>query len=226
MMLEVIWRDASVSKRPFPTSQSDEILWQWIGNECIKEAVPDQPELRAACSSNSIGVYQRGRSRPARAGVENLVQPAGVYQRGRSRPARAQVQYVKGEPESVSKRPFPTSQSRRMVRMHRDQSVSKRPFPTSQSAPARRWRALQSVSKRPFPTSQSARIKTSGCCSECIKEAVPDQPERYYRFPYARSGVYQRGRSRPARAKYFRAESGGESVSKRPFPTSQSLQRY
>jgi len=56
-------------------------------------------------------------------------------------------------------------------------SVSKRPFPTSQSAASDISRNHQSVSKRPFPTSQSAGAVGIVLSEECIKEAVPDQPE-------------------------------------------------
>ncbi len=56
-----------------------------------------------------------------------------VYQRGPSRPARAMLVSLPALPPSVSKRPFPTSQS--------------------------------PISKRCFSV------------SECIKEALPDQPE-------------------------------------------------
>ncbi len=124
----------SVSKRPFPTSQSRPSAAGRRASECIKEAVPDQPEPSAAV----ILCYLR------------------VYQRGRSRPARASVLQAMCDGESVSKRPFPTSQS------------------------ADVWRGTHE--------------------SECIKEAVPDQPEPASASALIRSRVYQRGRSRPARA--------------------------
>ena len=103
--------DESVSKRPFPTSQSPIPATGVHQAECIKEAVPDQPEPTRSYMLSVVGVYQRGRSRPARA---NATQHAG---------------------------------------------------------------AARSVSKRPFPTSQSASDQSSPTSCECIKEAVPDQPE-------------------------------------------------
>ena len=123
-----------------------------------------------------------------------------VYQRGRSRPARA-----------------PRSRGA-SVR----QSVSKRPFPTSQSLSTRLQVWVWSVSKGPFPTSQSAREVLHTCAGECIKEAVPDQPEPQNRRLSRSTGVYQRGRSRPARAVTGIRQRPSVSVSKRPFPTSQS----
>ena len=38
-------------------------------------------------------------------------------------------------------------------------------------------RRNRSVSKRPFPTSQSYSVRSYLAAIECIKEAVPDQPE-------------------------------------------------
>ena len=49
---------------------------------------------------------------------------------------------------------------------------------------------------------QPERCRYSVCMhAECIKEAVPDQPERDSASGYGATGVYQRGRSRPARAR-------------------------
>ncbi len=191
----------SVSKRPFPTSQSYRGPGARSGRECIKEAVPDQPERLSACPLPRRRVYQRGRSRPARAPL----------------PDRQQLL------RSVSKRPFPTSQSRRARAGENRNECIKEAVPDQpertgeatngavgvyqrgRSRPARapaarlppgRW----SVSKRPFPTSQSTFFIPPRTIIECIKEAVPDQPEH----------------ARPNETAH-RA-----SVSKRPFPTSQS----
>jgi len=146
----------SVSKRPFPTSQSRSGMNYTHNGECIKEAVPDQPEH-----------FRHARICPGR-----------VYQRGRSRPARARLL---GQGRAAG-------------------SVSKRPFPTSQSASASARMTAASVSKRPFPTSQSRKRHRAQKRPECIKEAVPDQPELSPLDSRRPPGVYQRGRSRPARA--------------------------
>jgi len=168
--------------------------------ECIKEAVPDQPEL------NGIVILRVPR----------------VYQRGRSRPARALSASHTPRSTSVSKRPFPTSQSMRASISSARKSVSKRPFPTSQSLQTPLTSREPSVSKRPFPTSQSRLSTGHTGWAECIKEAVPDQPELKHIGTNGHSGVYQRGRSRPARADRRRRDVLPSSVSKRPFPTSQS----
>ena len=83
-----------------------------------------------------------------------------------------------------------------------------------------------SVSKRPFPTSQSHYRNQISLAKECIKEAVPDQPEPAARRGRLPSRVYQRGRSRPARATVINEAEDKESVSKRPFPTSQSEESH
>jgi len=133
------------------------ISWRCEPLECIKEAVPDQPEPHSRHMLRADRVYQRGRSRPARA----------------------------------------------------------------KSPPARRQR--RSVSKRPFPTSQSPAQARSPLPPECIKEAVPDQPEPHRPELLQPERVYQRGRSRPARARRHDELGYNGSVSKRPFPTSQSI---
>ncbi len=213
----------SVSKRPFPTSQSTGVMSPNGSMECIKEAVPDQPEPDRHRRAQGCGVYQRGRSRPARA----------------NRPQdRAGV-------ESVSKRPFPTSQSSRGVLYiattecikeavpdqpepgHVSCRRPRRVYQRGRSRPARATKrtpvgAGWSVSKRPFPTSQSGRYDILQRRWECIKEAVPDQPELGRTDVVSPDRVYQRGRSRPARATSPAARSATSSVSKRPFPTSQS----
>jgi len=147
---------SSVSKRPFPTSQSVALRQFGFHLECIKEAVPDQPE------PDAFGIGGNDR----------------VYQRGRSRPARARWRHPVWCTQSVSKRPFPTSQSWPVLNKRKGASVSKRPFPTSQSAAATLSACTPSVSKRPFPTSQSEIVRRATAQQECIKEAVPDQPER------------------------------------------------
>jgi len=123
----------SVSKRPFPTSQSIFPYDHNIDVECIKEAVPDQPELLYLWNSETQGVYQRGRSRPARASEQEILRVAG----------------------SVSKRPFPTSQSEGDVL----------------SLPAKEC-IKEAVPDQPERTRLMASLTL-----ECIKEAVPDQPE-------------------------------------------------
>jgi len=146
-----------------------------------------------------------------------------VYQRGRSRPARADVRFFFDDVTSVSKRPFPTSQSPSGTTAPRSQecikeavpdqpeqylsisSLTVRVYQRGRSRPARalkhEFRALYvSVSKRPFPTSQSTRTGGPRLSVECIKEAVPDQPEPGFLDGLVDGRVYQRGRSRPARA--------------------------
>jgi len=54
-------------KEAVPDQPEQRTNYVCLDFECIKEAVPDQPELRAVDISVLIGVYQRGRSRPARA---------------------------------------------------------------------------------------------------------------------------------------------------------------
>ena len=191
----------SVSKRPFPTSQSQIVTVERRVAECIKEAVPDQPEQTARRIGLELRVYQRGRSRPARAHAGFFILP----------------------PPSVSKRPFPTSQSPDTYNAGARDECIKEAVPDQpeqrngrlwaldgvyqrgRSRPARADATISSsvagsVSKRPFPTSQSWAGPTLSVLTECIKEAVPDQPEQPRQRHAQRPRVYQRGRSRPARA--------------------------
>ena len=170
-----------------------------------------------------------------------------VYQRGRSRPARAWRSTRSRSCASVSKRPFPTSQSppagrKAATRECIKEAVPDQPELIATARPARKecikeavpdqpelrdtafFMAARSVSKRPFPTSQSDSSHLNHCAIECIKEAVPDQPERDQPDNNGETRVYQRGRSRPARADRAGEPQVEPSVSKRPFPTSQSPQ--
>ena|GEM_PF-2168888 len=147
------------------------------------------------------GVYQRGRSRPARAPGRVIRAVDGVYQRGRSRPARAKVDF----------------------RLAACSSVSKRPFPTSQSYPGQQATAPEECIKEAVPDQPELSAVHFARSVECIKEAVPDQPERRISWNSTWMRVYQRGRSRPARAEVSVLLHHHASVSKRPFPTSQSL---
>ena len=191
----------SVSERPFPTSQSLVAINSIWEMECIREAIPNQPEQ----VSKLIGA------------------PPGVYQRGHSQPARANSRSGLSRRRSVSERPFPTSQSRvSRPRCARFECIREaipnqpelscqlaplvgRVYQRGHSQPARALteiaiRPCVSVSERPFPTSQSAIQSVH----------------------IATAGVYQRGHSQPARAVPRLATARFRSVSERPFPTSQS----
>src|ERR1039458_9480720 len=80
-----------------------------------------------------------------------------------------------------------------------------------------------SLSKRRFPTSQSTRSSTNVATLESIKEAIPNQPKHAHIVASAQTAVYQRGDSQPAKARMQPANCARRSLSKRRFPTSQSL---
>ena len=173
-------RIPSVSKRPFPASQSTAGTEADQTLECIKEALPGQPERNIARARPCSGVYQRGPSRPARAAMELTRSfarrsvskwpfpanqtpnkspahpPTQVYQRGPSRPARA---------EQVTTHPPCRVYQRGPSRPARAAKPSVTPL-------------IVSVSKRPFPASQSRTGHHPSAYAECIKEALPGQPER------------------------------------------------
>ena len=194
-------KEQSVSERPFPTSQSTGSSCVHSWTECIREAIPNQPELDSSRKETRARVYQRGHSQPARAA------PAQSFD----------------SPESVSERPFPTSQSPALGALaavlecireaipnqpeHLTGSLLQRHrvYQRGHSQPARAPVSPSStdgasVSERPFPTSQSMSLVDSQDIAECIREAIPNQPEQRRSRPIRRRRVYQRGHSQPARA--------------------------
>ena len=123
----------SLSKRRFPTSQSAVNDLPRHDRESIKEAIPNQPKPNSRREGAGRRVYQRGDSQPAKA-------------------------------SDVSSLP-------------RLWSLSKRRFPTSQSSLAAPSGSTASLSKRRFPTSQSGHDDPVNYGSESIKEAIPNQPK-------------------------------------------------
>ena len=125
----------------------------------------------------------------------------GVYQRGDSQPAKAG---------------FLRAADHARVYQRGDSQPAKANVPVTTPAPV-------SLSKRRFPTSQSSGDCVWSVSTESIKEAIPNQPKRNAAAVKVLGRVYQRGDSQPAKAAIGTTGAGFGSLSKRRFPTSQSL---
>jgi len=167
--------------------------------ECIKEAVPDQPELEWL-----PGYYEFECIKEA---VPDQPEPHAYHFR---------------LVEECIKEAVPDQPEHRNFGPLIDESVSKRPFPTSQSVLVLGGCVHGECIKEAVPDQPERCVGYIAEPPECIKEAVPDQPERRRSWNCSLRGVYQRGRSRPARALWQAVLERWLSVSKRPFPTSQS----
>ncbi len=168
----------SISKRPFPPSQSNYASMVIEDDEYIEAAIPTQPK------------------RPLR----RLPRRTGVYRSGHSHPAKAKSAPAPLSNWNISKRPFPPSQSDSWPDGHWANEYIEAAIPTQPKPNESDWIGDVEYIEAAIPTQPKRGSHAYTPPPEYIEAAIPTQPKPNQVVLDCMERVYRSGHSHPAKA--------------------------